>query len=73
MIDLTAATIDYSPTGGGVLSFVRTLPGETTAQAIKGGFTIAQGVVIENATGGGGNDQLIGNAVDQRPHRQCRQ
>ena len=63
VIDLTAATIDYSPTGGGVLSFVRTLAGETTAQAIKGGFTIANGVVIENATGGGGNDQLIGNAV----------
>ncbi len=63
VIDLTAATIDYSPTGGGVLSFVRTLPGETTAQAIKGGFTIAEGVVIENATGGGGNDQLIGNAA----------
>jgi len=63
VIDLTAATIDYSPTGGGVLSFVRTLPGETTAQALKGGFTIAEGVVIENATGGGGNDQLIGNAA----------
>jgi serralysin len=63
VIDLTAATIDYSPTGAGVISFVRTLPGETTAQAIKGGFTIAKGVVIENATGGGGNDNLIGNAA----------
>jgi serralysin len=63
VIDLTAATIDYSPTGAGVISFVRTLPGETNAQAIKGGFTIANGVVIENATGGGGNDQLIGNAA----------
>ncbi len=63
VIDLTAATIDYSPTGGGVISFVRTLPGETAAQSIKGGFTIAEGVVIENATGGGGNDQLIGNAA----------
>ena len=53
-IDLTAATIDYTATGGGVLSFV---------DDIKGGYTIAQGVVIENATSGGGNDVLIGNAA----------
>ena len=53
-IDLTAATLDYSATGGGVVSFVR---------EIKGGFTIANGVVIEKATGGNGNDILIGNAV----------
>jgi serralysin len=53
-IDLTAATLDYSPTGGGVLSFVDT---------VKGGYTIANGVVIENATGGSGNDVLIGNAA----------
>ncbi len=53
-IDLLAATIDYSPTGGGVLSFV---------DDIWGGFTIAQGVVIENATGGSGHDSLLGNAV----------
>lgn len=54
-IDLTAATLDYSPTGGGVMSFVT---------GIFGGFTIAAGVVIENATGGGGNDVLIGNAAN---------
>jgi hypothetical protein len=53
-IDLTAATLDYTATGGGVISFV---------DDIKGGFTIANGVVIENATGGSGNDVLIGNAV----------
>ncbi len=53
-IDLLAATIDYTPTGGGVVSFV---------DDIWGGFTIAQGVVIENATGGGGNDALLGNAA----------
>jgi Ca2+-binding RTX toxin-like protein len=53
-IDLTAATLDYSPTGGGVVSYVR---------EIHGGYTIANGVVIEKATGGGGNDVLIGNAV----------
>lgn len=53
-IDLMAATIDYSPTGGGVVSFV---------DGIWGGYTIAQGVVIENATGGSGDDVLIGNEV----------
>jgi serralysin len=51
-IDLTAATLDYSPTGGGVVSFV---------DNIWGGFTIANGVVIENATGGTGDDVLLGN------------
>ena len=54
-IDLLAATLDYSPTGGGVVSF---------AHGVFGGFTIANGVVIENATGGGGNDVLLGNAAD---------
>jgi serralysin len=53
-IDLTAATIDYSATGGGVLSFV---------DGVKGGYTIADDVVIENASGGGGHDVLIGNAA----------
>lgn len=51
-IDLLAATLDYSPTGGGVVSFV---------DGIWGGFTIANGVVIENATGGSGDDVLMGN------------
>lgn len=53
-IDLLAATLDYTPTGGGVVSF---------AQGIYGGFTIANGVVIENATGGSGNDVIIGNGA----------
>ena len=53
IIDLTAATLDYTPTGGGVMSFV---------DDIKGGYTIANGVVIENGTGGGGNDALLGNS-----------
>jgi serralysin len=30
---------------------------------ISGGFTIANGVVIENAVGGAGNDKLTGNAA----------
>lgn len=53
-IDLTAATLDYSPTGGGVISYVT---------GIFGGFTIAAGVVIENASGGTGADVLIGNSA----------
>ncbi|WP_158766127.1 M10 family metallopeptidase C-terminal domain-containing protein [Terricaulis silvestris] len=53
-IDLTAATLNYSPTGGGVVSFV---------DGIWGGFTIAAGVVIENARGGSGDDVLIGNSA----------
>ncbi|MGZ9062039.1 MAG: hypothetical protein ACXW2K_09015, partial [Allosphingosinicella sp.] len=62
-IDLNTATLDYTVTGGGIVSFVHNLPGETTAQAIKGGFLIANGIVIENATGGSGNDVLVGNQV----------
>jgi Ca2+-binding RTX toxin-like protein len=54
VIDLLAATIDYSPTGGGVMSYV---------DGIFGGFTIAKGVVIENAAGGSGNDVLLGNSA----------
>ena len=53
-IDLNAATIDYSASGGGLISYV---------DGIFGGFTIARGVVIENARGGSGNDELIGNAA----------
>jgi hypothetical protein len=53
-IDLTAATLDYTATGGGAISFV---------DDIKAGFTIANGVVIENATSGSGADVLIGNAA----------
>ncbi len=53
-IDLLAATLDYSPTGGGVVSFVRD---------IFGWFTIAAGVVIENARCGAGNDTILGNSA----------
>lgn len=53
-IDLLAATLDYTPTGGGVVSFV---------EGTFGGLTIAHGVVIENATGGSGHDALIGNSA----------
>ena len=61
-IDLRAATLlritgpsasDGALAGGGV----------SKASGVYGGFTIANGVVIENATGGSGDDTLIGNAA----------
>ena len=55
VINLTAATLDNSPTGGGVPS---------RAVGIFGGFTIANGVVIENAHSGSGHDKLFGNQAD---------
>ncbi len=54
VISLVAATLDYSATGGGGVSF---------AAGIQGGYTVANGVVIENATGGSGHDLLVGNAT----------
>ena len=57
LIDLTAATLDYSAAGAGVVSFV---------DGIFGGFTIAGGVLLENATGGSGADTLVGNAAANR-------
>jgi hypothetical protein len=69
-IDLLAATLDYSPTGGGVISFVHNEPQNDGNPAddyiteIKGGYTIANGVVVENATGGSGDDLLLGNSAN---------
>jgi serralysin len=56
-IDLRAATLQYEEGGGGRVSF---------AYGIHGGFTIANAVVIENATGGAGNDTLTGNDAANR-------
>ncbi|HVQ09732.1 MAG TPA: M10 family metallopeptidase C-terminal domain-containing protein [Allosphingosinicella sp.] len=53
-IDLRAATLRYEYGGAGWMSY---------ATGIYGGFTIANGVTIENAVSGSGNDVLIGNAV----------
>jgi serralysin len=53
-IDLRPATLEYEEGGGGRVSY---------ALGIYGGFTIANGVTIENAFAGAGNDTLIGNAV----------
>lgn len=54
-IDLRAATLEYGIGGGGFVSAV---------DGISGGFTIANGVVIENATGGSGRDTITGNAAN---------
>ncbi|MGA9582098.1 MAG: M10 family metallopeptidase C-terminal domain-containing protein [Allosphingosinicella sp.] len=53
-IHLRPATLKYEPGGGGFVSY---------AYGIYGGFTVANGVTIENASGGGGNDTLRGNVV----------
>jgi Ca2+-binding RTX toxin-like protein len=54
-IDLRQATLKYEVGGGGFMSY---------AHGIFGGYTIANGVTIENATSGDGNDNLIGNAAN---------
>ncbi|MDQ4086674.1 MAG: M10 family metallopeptidase C-terminal domain-containing protein [Pseudomonadota bacterium] len=51
-IDLRPATLKYEYGGGGWISY---------AWGIHGGYTIANGVTIENATSGSGNDRLVGN------------
>ncbi len=53
-INLNAAPLT-GPNAGGYVSW---------AANIVGGFTIANGVVIENATGGDGNDLLTGNGAN---------
>ncbi len=55
VIDLRPATLALAPGGGGWLSY---------AKGINGGFTIANGVTIENARGGSGDDILVGNGAD---------
>lgn len=56
-IDLRPATLEYEEGGGGWVSY---------AYGLHGGFTIANGVTIENARGGSGNDTLIGNEAANR-------
>ncbi|MEQ1492388.1 MAG: M10 family metallopeptidase C-terminal domain-containing protein, partial [Terricaulis sp.] len=53
-IDLRAATIEYEIGGAGRVSYVN---------GVSGGFTIAAGVLIENATGGSGGDTITGNSA----------
>ena len=51
-IDLRPATLQHAVGGGGYLS---------VTEGVSGGFTIANGTLIENATGGGGSDRITGN------------
>ena len=51
-INLNAASLRVAADGGGLVS---------SQNNVLGGYTIANGVVIENATGAGGNDTLTGN------------
>ena len=55
VIDLRPATLMDEEGGGGFLSYM---------YGIWGGFTIANGVEIERAYGGGYDDTLIGNDLD---------
>ena len=54
-LDLRAATLQQAENGGGYVSAVA---------GIAGGYTIANGVVIENAIGGSGNDVIHGNTAE---------
>lgn len=56
-IDLRAATLAGGPGSGGYISKVA---------GILGGFTIANGVTIENAVGSAHNDRLTGNEAANR-------
>ena len=56
VIDLRAAPLT-GPNAGGHVS---------QARSVIGGFTIANGVVIENATGGTAADRITGNGADNR-------
>ncbi len=51
-IDLRAATLEYEIGGGGFMSWV---------SGVHAGLTIANGVEIENAVSGAGQDSLTGN------------
>jgi Ca2+-binding RTX toxin-like protein len=55
IINLRPATLLYEEGGGGFVS---------RNGGVLGGFTIANGVVIENAIGGSGDDLLTGNSAN---------
>jgi len=56
-INLQAATLQYEEGGGGFVSH---------STSIFGGFTIANGVVIENAIGSNVGDEIVGNDANNR-------
>jgi serralysin len=59
VIDLRQASLLDQPGGGGWLSY-------RASGGAVGGVTIANGVIIENATGGGGSDTITGNSSANR-------
>jgi serralysin len=61
-IDLRAATLKYEIGGGGWMSY--SANSDPLVDPVYAGFTIANGVTIENATSGTGNDTLVGNEAD---------
>jgi Ca2+-binding RTX toxin-like protein len=59
-IDLRAASLLASdPNAGGYVSYLH----DPVTLHVAGGFTIANGVVIENAVGGNADDRITGNPV----------
>jgi Ca2+-binding RTX toxin-like protein len=71
VIDLRPATLDDSPTGGGMPSYTWTPFAVSRGGTIAGDITNAlpdqggvKGVVIENGIGGSGNDLITGNDAD---------
>ncbi len=71
IINLRAATL-LGPGAGGYLSYVKNvslierITGEDADKGIFGGFTSANGAIIENALGGSGNDTITGNDVNNQ-------
>ncbi|WP_299414732.1 DUF4214 domain-containing protein [uncultured Sulfitobacter sp.] len=57
VIDLRAATLEVEEGGLGRFSYV-------TSGSLRGGYSIAYGVLIENAVGGSGDDTVNGNSSD---------
>ncbi|MEM7552640.1 MAG: M10 family metallopeptidase [Cyanobacteria bacterium P01_A01_bin.84] len=68
IIDLREAPL-LGPNAGGYLSYIQDVSlfdrvvGKQPDKRIYGGFTIANGAIIENAIGGSGNDTITGNDV----------
>jgi RTX toxins and related Ca2+-binding proteins len=52
VVDMRSASLQYEAGGGGYVSY---------ANGVVGGFTIASGAIIENASGGSGDDVMTGN------------
>ena len=60
-INLSYASLQYGDlNGGGTLSFAN----DSLGNFIHGGYTIANGVLIENAVGGDGHDEIVGNFLN---------